>query len=162
MKKIFRKIAMMVMVGCAPIMTSCDALIGESDNPAPNPPVVHIQGITIKGFVADEGTTASTTVTVGTKVQLSVAISPADTKEVEVVWQSGDESIVKVSDSGLITAVAAGEVVVKVSSKVDPSVSATLTIKVVEEESGDDDEVDGSIDINPEAVDQSTADARAL
>lgn len=153
MKKIFKKIAIWVMVGCAPIMTSCDEFFGDSDNPTPE---IQIQGITIKGFVADEGTTASTTVTVGTTLQLSVAISPASIKDFEVVWMSGNESIIKVSDTGLITAVAVGVAVVTVTSKNDPSISATLTIKVVEK----DDESESNININTEPIDQSTADAR--
>lgn len=184
MKKIYQLFMIVVMMGMTPVLTSCDEIIGEQDNPVTpkpstdpeNPTEITVQGITITGFVSDAGATASTTVTVGTKLKLAVAIEPAEITDFEVVWKSGNEKIVKVSADGTITAVAVGEATVTVSLKSDPKLSATLTIKVVEEEQDDpttddptsddpssddpssDDE--GDIDVNSGAVSQSTADAR--
>lgn len=198
MKKIYQLFMIVVMMGMTPVLTSCDEIIGEQDNPVTpkpstdpeNPTEITVQGITITGFVSDAGATASTTVTVGTKLKLAVAIEPAEITDFEVVWKSGNEKIVKVSADGTITAVAVGEATVTVSLKSDPKLSATLTIKVVEEEQDDpttdnpttDDPTDdpstddptsddpssddpssddeGDIDVNSGAVSQSTADAR--
>ena len=108
-----------------------------------------MEGVTITGFTSDSGTTASTTVTVGTSLNLGIAIEPAELKDIEVVWKSGNESIVKVSSDGVVTAVAPGQAVVTVSLKADAKISATLTITVIEE-----------VKINNEPVDQSAAEAR--
>jgi uncharacterized protein YjdB len=110
---------------------------------------IKVEGVTITGFTSDSGTTASTTVTVGTSLNLGIAIEPAELKDIEVVWKSGNESIVKVSSDGVVTAVAPGQAVVTVSLKADAKISATLTITVIEE-----------VKINNEPVDQSAAEAR--
>ena len=80
---------------------------------------------------------------------LGIVIQPAELKDIEVVWKSGNESIVKVSSDGVVTAVAPGQAVVTVSLKADAKISATLTITVIEE-----------VNINNEPVDQSAAEAR--
>ena len=156
MKKIFEKFAIVVMMGLVPVMTSCqglvDAVFGEVDQPSSSvtPTIIHIDGITITGYTADAGATATTTVEIGTKVQLSVVISPENTSELDITWKSNDESVVKVYSDGLIEAVGIGEAVITVTSKIDTSVSATLTVKVK----------DASLNINNNAIDQSHADAR--
>ena len=125
----------------------------EPTPPTPTPPSpqpeIKVEGIAITGFTSDGGNTASTTVVVGTSLNLGVTIEPAEMKDVEVVWKSGNESIVTVSSNGVVTAVAPGEAVVTVSYAVDPNISATLTIEVV-----------GKVDINSEPIDQSAAETR--
>lgn len=154
MRKIYQ-LMILVMMGLAPVFTSCDDIVASEDNPVPpstddqTQKEIKVEGITITGFTSDSGTSASTTVAVGTKLNLAVAIEPAELKDIEVVWKSGDESIVTVSSEGVVTAVAPGEAVVTVSYKADSKISATLTIKVIE-----------GVDINSEPVDQSQADAR--
>lgn len=154
-----------VMMGLTPVFTACDE-ITVGDNPVPTTPTtddatqagdkddetqkeIKVEGVTITGFTSDSGTTASTTVTVGTSLNLGIAIEPAELKDIEVVWKSGNESIVKVSSDGVVTAVAPGQAVVTVSLKADAKISATLTITVIED-----------VKINNEPVDQSAAEAR--
>lgn len=165
MRKIFQLLMIVVMMGLTPVFTACDE-ITAGDNPVPTTPTtddatqagdkddstqaeIKVEGVTITGFTSDSGTTASTTVTVGTSLNLGIAIQPAELKDIEVVWKSGNESIVKVSSDGVVTAVAPGQAVVTVSLKADAKISATLTITVIEE-----------VNINNEPVDQSAAEAR--
>lgn len=165
MRKIFQLLMIVVMMGLTPVFTACDE-ITVGDNPVPTTPAtddstqagdkddetqteIKVEGVTITGFTSDSGTTASTTVTVGTSLNLGIAIEPAELKDIEVVWKSGNESIVKVSSDGVVTAVAPGQAVVTVSLKADAKISATLTITVIEE-----------VNINNEPVDQSAAEAR--
>lgn len=165
MRKIFQLLMIVVMMGLTPVFTACDE-ITVGDNPVPTTPAtddatqagdkddeteteIKVEGVTITGFTSDSGTTASTTVTVGTSLNLGIAIEPAELKDIEVVWKSGNESIVKVSSDGVVTAVAPGQAVVTVSLKADAKISATLTITVIED-----------VNINNEPVDQSAAEAR--
>lgn len=165
MRKIFQLLMIVVMMGLTPVFTACDE-ITVGDNPVPTTPAtddatqagdkddstqaeIKVEGVTITGFTSDSGTTASTTVTVGTSLNLGIAIEPAELKDIEVVWKSGNESIVKVSSDGVVTAVAPGQAVVTVSLKADAKISATLTITVIED-----------VKINNEPVDQSAAEAR--
>lgn len=165
MRKIFQLLMIVVMMGLTPVFTACDE-ITVGDNPVPTTPAtddstqagdkddetqteIKVEGVTITGFTSDSGTTASTTVTVGTSLNLGIAIEPAELKDIEVVWKSGNESIVKVSSDGVVTAVAPGQAVVTVSLKADAKISATLTITVIEE-----------VNVNSEPVDQSAAEAR--
>ena len=166
MRKIFQLLMIVVMMGLTPVFTACDDITASGDNPVPTTPAtddatqagdkddetqaeIKVEGVTITGFTSDSGTTASTTVTVGTSLNLGIAIEPAELKDIEVVWKSGNESIVKVSSDGVVTAVAPGQAVVTVSYKADAKISATLTITVIEE-----------VKINNEPVDQSAAEAR--
>ena len=152
MRKICQLLMIVVMMGTTPVFTSCDEIVVE-DNPVPAPPSpqpeIKVEGIAITGFTSDGSNIASTTVVVGTSLNLGVTIEPAEMKDVEVVWKSGNESIVKVSSNGVVTAVAPGEAVVTVSYAVDPNISATLTIEVIE-----------NVDINSEPIDQSAAETR--
>lgn len=50
----------------------------------------------------------STEMTAGSTEQLTAAIEPADATESDVIWESGDESVVTVSVNGLVTAVGEG------------------------------------------------------
>lgn len=166
MRKIFQLLMIVVVMGLTPVFTACDDITASGDNPVPTTPTtddatqagdkddstqteIKVEGITITGFTSDSGTTASTTVTVGKSLNLGIAIQPAELKDIEVVWKSGNESIVKVSSDGVVTAVAPGQAVVTVSLKADAKISATLTITVIEE-----------VKINNEPVDQSAAEAR--
>ncbi|MBE6258045.1 MAG: hypothetical protein E7103_08815 [Prevotella sp.] len=166
MRKIFQLLMIVVVMGLTPVFTACDEITASGDNPVPTTPTtddatqagdkddetqteIKVEGVTITGFTSDSGTTASTTVTVGTSLNLGIAIEPAELKDIEVVWKSGNEGIVKVSSDGVVTAVAPGQAVVTVSLKADAKISATLTITVIEE-----------VKINNEPVDQSAAEAR--
>ena len=62
-------------------------------------------------------------------LQLSATVSPAEAMQ-GVVWQSGDETIATVSETGLVTGIAAGEVTISATSQ-DGFAVASVTIVVV-------------------------------
>ncbi|MBE5941729.1 MAG: hypothetical protein E7264_04205 [Lachnospiraceae bacterium] len=59
------------------------------------------------------------------------SISPEDT-QVTLVYESNNEEVAKVDESGLVTAVGEGETTVIVSAKEDPSVTAVFTLQVLD------------------------------
>ena len=83
-------------------------------------------------------------------LQLTATIIPSDTQETDVNWTSSDASVVSVSSTGQITALKPGTAVVTVTSSIDTSKYASVTVFVL----------DGSLDISDDPVDQSKADAR--
>ena len=143
MKKIFRIFVIVVMMGFVPVMTSCqglvDAIVGTEDNPSTTPTASHITGITLSG----EGI-------VNGELKINKSLMPSDTQETDVNWTSSDASVVSVSTTGQITALKPGTAVVTVTSSIDTSKYASVTVFVL----------DGSLDINEDPVDQSKADAR--
>lgn len=63
---------------------------------------------------------------------LSVSISPADATETDVAWSSSNENVVTVNDYGVITAVGAGEAVVKAMvGGITASCRVTVAQKVI-------------------------------
>lgn len=124
--KIYKYFIMLAMGLSTPLLTSCDEFASQEDNPVT--PTIDISDIEIK---ADGLSNGEVTVEVGTTLQLSAEIYPAEAANYEVTWTSGDPSVVEVSADGLITAAKVGEVEVKVASKADPSIGASVTIHVV-------------------------------
>lgn len=122
--KIYKYFIMLVMGLTTPLLTSCDDLLGEADNPA-----IDISSIKIKANGLSNG---EVTVTVGTTLQLSAEIYPTEAANLEVVWTSGDASIVNVSPKGVVTAAKVGNAKVQVSSKTNPKIAASVTIHVVD------------------------------
>jgi len=122
--KIYKYFIMLAMGLTTPLLTSCDELLGEVDNPA-----VEISSIKIKANGLANG---EVTMTVGTTLQLSAEIYPAAAAKLDVVWTSGDASVVNVSPKGLVTAAKVGSVKVKVASKANSKISASVTIRVVD------------------------------
>ena len=74
----------------------------------------------------------------------------SDTQETDVYWSSSDVSVVSVSTTGQITALKPGTAVVTVTSSIDTSKKASVTVFVL----------DGSLNVNDDPVDQSVADTR--
>ncbi|MDD6928748.1 MAG: Ig-like domain-containing protein [Porphyromonas sp.] len=64
-------------------------------------------------------------------VQLSGSILPANASNKNLVWTTSDENIATVSESGLVTAVAVGEVTITATSQSTPDISATCRVSVV-------------------------------
>ena len=151
MKKIFRIFVIVVMMGFVPVMTSCqglvDAIVGTEDNPSTTPTASHITGITLSGEGIVNG---ELKINKSLMLQLTVTIIPSDTQETDVNWTSSDASVVSVSTTGQITALKPGTAVVTVTSSIDTSKYASVTVFVL----------DGSLDISDDPVDQSKADAR--
>lgn len=64
-------------------------------------------------------------------VQLSGSVLPANASNKNLVWTTNDEHIATVSESGLVTAVAVGEVTITATSQSTPDISATCQVSVV-------------------------------
>lgn len=64
-------------------------------------------------------------------VQLSGSVLPANASNKDLVWTTSDENIATVSESGLVTAVAVGEVTITATSQSTPEISATCRVSVV-------------------------------
>ena len=73
---------------------------------------------------------ASASLVAGESVALSVTREPADATVTSVVWSSSDEAVATVSDTGVVTAVGAGDATITVADPTQPSVSASVTIHV--------------------------------
>lgn len=151
MKKIFRMFVIVVMLGFVPVMTSCqgliDAIVGTEDNPSTTPTVSHITGITLSGEGIVNG---ELKINKGLMLQLIATIIPSDTQETDIYWSSSDASVVSVSTTGQITTLKPGTAVVTVTSSIDTTKKASVTVFVL----------DGSLNVNDDPVDQSTADTR--
>ncbi len=69
------------------------------------------------------------TLQVGSTHQLNVIIEPQHATDKRIVWTSSDETIATVSDDGIVTAMAAGEATITVTSK-DGQHSASCSVTV--------------------------------
>ena len=63
-------------------------------------------------------------------VQLSVAVSPDNATDKTVSWSSSSKSIATVSNSGLVTGVAAGDVVITATANDGSKVTGTYSLSV--------------------------------
>ena len=73
---------------------------------------------------------SSATVSVNETVQLSVASVTPDNADKSVTWSTNNSGVASVSTSGLVTALAEGNVVITATSTKDSSVKATCSITV--------------------------------
>ncbi len=62
--------------------------------------------------------------------KINVYIKPEDATIKDIVYESGDESIAKVDENGVVTPVGEGTVTITVASKDDPTKSDTVTVTV--------------------------------
>ena len=73
----------------------------------------------------------SSSLVVGESVTLSVTREPAGAEEVNLAWSSSDEAVATVSDTGVVTAVGAGDATISVADPTQPSVvSASAMVHV--------------------------------
>jgi flagellar basal body-associated protein FliL len=91
---------------------------------------IKIKGVTIK---VKEFSTADTLqdlheLNVGDTLHLTASIEPEEVQDANLVWESSDESVIKIDEQGVLTAVAPGEALI--TAKVG-DVSAELAFKVV-------------------------------
>ena len=83
-----------------------------------------VTGIAIDG-------TGTSTVTMGSTLQLSATIEPVTATDKRVIWESGDESIATVSAGGLVTPKkVGGPVTMTVKSRDDDTKTASIAITV--------------------------------
>ena len=81
------------------------------------------------GYGLSVSITGNLTVAIGGTTQLTATVSPAGTAQ-GVTWSSSAEAVATVSSTGLVTGVSGGQAVIRATSIVDPSVSATRTVTV--------------------------------
>ncbi|MGD8192157.1 beta strand repeat-containing protein [Brevibacillus ginsengisoli] len=94
------------------------------------PPYYPPQVIPVTGVSLDQN---NVTLQVGaTGVGLHATITPANATNRQVKWSSGDSGVATVDQNGVITAVAAGETTISVST-LDGNYSASCSVKVGEE-----------------------------
>lgn len=67
---------------------------------------------------------------VGKTLQLTASVLPADADDTTVTWSSSDETLAIVSASGLVEALAVGEVVITATANDESGVSASCTINI--------------------------------
>jgi uncharacterized protein YjdB len=75
--------------------------------------------------------TTETYIVAGETEQLGAAVSPSHADQT-VTWASSDEDIATVSDTGELTAIAAGTAAITATSAADPSKTASCTVHVVD------------------------------
>lgn len=80
---------------------------------------VPVTGVTVAG---------GGTLVVGKTLQLTATLAPAGAAGYRVVWSSADPAKVTVSDTGLVTRLAAGPVAVTATSVDDPTKAGTANI----------------------------------
>lgn len=112
MKKTIRKFTAIMLLLYAPMMVACN---GGSETSGTSE--TDRETITI--------TASAEKVYIGETLQLTASVSDA-------IWESGDETLATVSDSGLVTGVAAGEVTIK--AKKAGYKAGTITLKVVDKD----------------------------
>lgn len=78
------------------------------------------------------------------QAQLSATVSPINASDARIVWSSTDETVVKVSEEGVVMGIAPGDAVVKARAQDGSLVEASCTVKVLPVMKGDsnnDDEI---------------------
>lgn len=70
------------------------------------------------------------TIMKGDTLQLTAAITPADSKDT-ILWETSDSSIATVDKNGLVTGIENGTVVITAKSKKNPEVTVTVYVMVV-------------------------------
>ena len=74
---------------------------------------------------------AEATLDTGRSLQLAATVLPADASFYKVVWESADDSLATVDETGLVTAVAEGDVVIRAISADDDTAVGEALIHVV-------------------------------
>ncbi len=82
--------------------------------------------VSVTGVSLNKNTTS---LTVGATEQLTATIAPANATNNSVLWSSSNEAVATVSSTGLVSAVAAGETTITVTSK-DGNFTATCNVTV--------------------------------
>lgn len=76
--------------------------------------------------------------------QLSAIVAPTDATNASFIWSSNNEDVAKVSEDGVISAIAPGDAVIKATSQDGSQVEASCQVKVLpvlKGDSNDDDEI---------------------
>jgi hypothetical protein len=87
---------------------------------------------------------------IGQTLQLTAVVEPEDAPNKNLSWSSSDEAVATVSETGLVTAVAAGTAEITVTTE-DGSKTDSITVTVVEGSGGPTMDIlyDGTVELNP-------------
>ena len=77
--------------------------------------------------------------------QFIAVLEPENATNSSMIWESSDEDVAFVNDTGFVVAVGEGECVIKVSSKTNPALSDSVTV-IVKADSGEIDPDESSSD----------------
>ncbi len=91
---------MALLVAMTMMQTSCDELLGETDNPTPP-----VSDVTLDESTLEMGYA-------GKAVTLEATVSPSDAEYDDITWSSSDESVATVDDEGVVHAVGTGTAVI--------------------------------------------------
>jgi len=86
------------------------------------PPTVSVTGVSIPGALKN--------IIVGNTATLKATVSPSNATNKSVAWSSSNSKIVRVDQSGKVTAVGAGKVTIKATAKDGSKKSASVSITV--------------------------------
>ena len=78
------------------------------------------------------------------QAQLSATVAPANATDMHIVWSSTNENVAKVSEDGIVSAIAPGNAVIKATSQDGSQVEGICQVKVLpvlKGDSNDDDDV---------------------
>lgn len=105
-------------------------------------PVVAVTGVSI--------TESNQELEIGQTIQLTAVVEPEDAPNKNLSWSSRDEAVATVSETGLVTAVAAGTAEITVTTE-DGSKTDSITVTVVEGSGGPTMDIlyDGTVELNP-------------
>lgn len=101
--------------------------ITSKDNPNITETVKVTVNVPADGITVDR---EEITLTEGETDKITASVTPDDATEKGVTYESSDESVVKVDENGNITAVGAGEAVITVTAKGNPSLSVEIPVSI--------------------------------
>ncbi len=106
MKLTIKKLSCMaLLVAMTMMQTSCDELLGETDNPTHDDDPIAVTAVTLDETTLEMGYA-------GKAVTLEATVSPSDAEYDDITWSSSDESVATVDDEGVVHAVGAGTAVI--------------------------------------------------
>lgn len=112
----------------APLLTSCDDILGEIDNPATPTPETTTPASPSKAVSSISLNKTTLTLGVGENATLTATIAPSDATNKKVIWSSSDESVAKVSD-GVISALTVGSTTITAKTE-DGGFTASCEVNV--------------------------------
>ena len=68
---------------------------------------------------------------VGKKTKFGVSVHPSNANDRAIVWSSSDETVAPITKDGSLTAKSAGTAIITASSKADPNVKTSVTVRCV-------------------------------
>ena len=106
------------------LYSACSGLIIVPASTGPIKPTEKPDGVSVEP--------GELTMLKGTETQLTASVTPWTLTNKEVTWKSNDETVAKVNDTGVVTAVSFGETTITVTTQAKPSVSVEVPVSVVQ------------------------------